>query len=119
MKKPEIRDEDWNRFLRLRECLFKAIGESLEIGGHCKSYEGRFDIEVSLPNYFEGDEKKPMWCLHLACYLIGSHRGVDWYGESFHSVLKSAEKDLIDWLENHKEWMDQFRAGKIKTLNEG
>ena len=116
MEKIEIKEEDWNRFLRLRERLFKAIKESLEIDGHCKSYEGRFDIEVSLPNYFEEGEREPLWCLHLACYLIGPRRGEDWYGDSFHSILKSAEKDLINWLDDHDDWMEALKNGEVQVI---
>jgi len=109
MYKMEIVEEDWDRFMRLRERLFKAIKECLEIDSHCKSYEGRLDVELSLPNYFEEGEQEPTWGIHLACYLIGPSRGEDWYGKSFRETLLRAEKDVIEWLDDHDEWLEMVK----------
>lgn len=107
MTKFEINSISWTRFLTLRKRLFKAIKESLEVDGHYKSYEGRFDITFSLPNYFEEleDNPKAEWCVHLACYVIGPTRGRDWVGETFDEALGAMEKDINEWLEDHEEWM--------------
>jgi hypothetical protein len=43
--------EHWARFVALRAELFQAIAACLAEDGHCKSYEGAFEIHV--PNYFE------------------------------------------------------------------
>jgi len=106
--KPLIEEHDWDRFMRLRQRLFKAIKECLEIDGHYKSYEGRFDIDYSLPNYFEDGEREPQGSIHLACYLIGPNRGEDWYGKTFHDVLLRMEKDVTVWLDDHDDWLETY-----------
>jgi len=113
--KYKIDEEDWDRFMRLRSKLFKAIKESLEIDNYCKSYEGRFDIEMSLPNYFEGGEQPPTWGIHLACYVIGPNRGEDWYGDTFREALLRAEKDIVEWIADHDDWM-KIRKEDVKNL---
>ena len=111
MNKLEIAEEDWDRFLRLRERLFKAIKECLEVDNYCKSYEGRFDIELSLPNYFEAEEEHgPTWSIHIACYLVGPSRGEDWYGKTFREALLCTEKDIIVWLDDHDEWLEKVKS---------
>ena len=42
---------DTNRFMQLREELFMALEKALNEDGHCKSYEGYFEITYCLPNY--------------------------------------------------------------------
>lgn len=103
MNKPVILDEDWEQFLQLRERIFKTIEEIIEDpNATWKSYEGRFDLSVSFPNYFERDTP-PDWSLHFACYLIGPNRGEDWFGVDFHSVLIQAERTIGGWLGDHKQ----------------
>lgn len=101
---------EWKTFLELRERLFKAIKENLEIDSYCKPYEGRFDITYSLPNYFEEqDGEKGQWGIHVACYLVGPSRGEDWYGETFGDALFKAEQDINEWLKDHEEWLEKVR----------
>ena len=104
----EINNTSWVRFLVLRKRLFKAIKEVIEDPrSSWKSYEGRFDITFSLPNYFEEleDNLKAEWNIHLACYVIGGSRGHDWVGANFDEALDKMEKDINMWLEDHEEWM--------------
>ena len=104
----KISSVSWTRFLTLRKRLFKAIKETIEDPrSSWKSYEGRFDISYSLPNYFEEleDNPKAEWCIHLACYVIGPTRGRDWVGETFDEALDAMENDVNEWLEDHEEWM--------------
>ena len=104
----KIRWTSWLRFLDLRQKLFKAIKEVTEDSRSTwKSYEGRFDITFSLPNYFEEQESdaKAEWCIHLACYVIGPSRGSDWIGETFEEALDAAENDINIWLIEHEKWM--------------
>lgn len=113
--KYHIDEEDWDRFLRLRTRVFKAIKECLEVDGHCKSYEGRFDIELSLPNYFEEGEQPPTWSIHFACYLICPSRGEDWYGETFREAFLKAEKDIVEWLKDHDDWLKNWKEGSYDS----
>lgn len=97
-------DGSWTRFESLRKELFAAIGESLEEDGHCKSYEGHFRIEASLPNYFEEKDKYPaLWSLVLNCYVVGPHRHYVWEGNSFDECLRKAEIDIRAWIAGDDE----------------
>ena len=107
-----IDNVEWERFLELRQRLFKAIKECLEIDGHCKSYEGRLDIEYSLPNYFEKGEREAVWRIHLACYLVGPSRGTDWHGETFSDALFKMEQDINEWVKQHNEWYNSLGETK-------
>lgn len=87
------------RFQSLRSELFAAIEHALEQDGHCKSYEGHFRVEASLPNYFEEKDGTPgLWSLILNCYLIGPHRHYEWVGNSFEECLRKAEIDIRAWI---------------------
>jgi len=99
----------WKRLIDLRERVFTAIKECLEVDGHCKSYEGRFDIRYSLPNYFQDEGGEPDWSIHFACYLIGPSRGEDWYGSSFKEVVDKVERDINVWLGWHDEWLVRYK----------
>ena len=104
-----ISPDEMRRLFILRGKLFKQILiANEESEGHHKSYEGRLDITMSLPNIWEDeDDSKPEWCIHLACYLLGTHgRGEDWYGNTFTDCLDKFEK----WLEPY----DSLRPTKIE-----
>lgn len=96
--------EHWARFVALRAELFQAIAKSLEEDGHCKSYEGAFEIHV--PNYFEetaaagehGWHREDTWGIELHCYLVGPNRHYRWSGRTFEQALKKAEIDLRNWI---------------------
>ncbi len=109
----EIHSISWTRFLTLRKRLFKAIKEVTEDPRSTwKSYEGAFYIEYALPNYFEDEDAKPKWIIHLSCYVLGPTRGEDWEGDSFDEALDKMEEDLLMWFEDHEEWMATKDADK-------
>ncbi len=114
--KLKIEDEDWDRFMRLRARLFKSIKECLEVDSCHKPSEGYLRIGLTLPDYFEDGQTDPEWYLYLVCSLIGPHRDAEWYGNSFHSLLKNAEKDIISWLDGHDEWLRKVKSGEIKFV---
>jgi len=90
--------EELARFLALRVELFDAIRVSLEEDGHCKSYEGLFNI--CFPNYFDhrsGDAES--WGITLDCYLIGPNRHYTWSGATFADVLERCETDVRAWID--------------------
>jgi len=107
LTKWEIDVAVWSRFLKLRERLFKAIKEWLEMGGYCRPYEGRFDIEFLLPSYPEKG-KEAIWRIHLMCYLVGPLRGHDWEGETFEEAFLLAERDIAGWLDGHDDWLKRY-----------
>lgn len=96
--------EHWARFVAMRASLFQAIAASLAEDGHCKSYEGAFEIHV--PNFFEdkaaqadyGWMRDDAWGIELHCYLIGPNRHYRWSGESFEQALQKAEIDIAAWI---------------------
>lgn len=102
------REEDWTRFLSLRADVFKEIARQLEIDGHCKSYEGCF--EISFPNYFDEagrragrDDFPPNthvddWGITLHCYLLGPGRHHTWTGDSFEQCLDRCEPEIRKWI---------------------
>ena len=100
---------EWNRFLELRQRLFKALKECLEVDEYCKPYEGGFDVEYSLPNYFDEGERNPVWRIHLSCYLVGPSRGTDWHGETFGDALFKMEQDVNQWLKDHDAWLEKIK----------
>lgn len=84
--------EDYARFEQLRADLFDVIRQCLDRDGHCKSYEGRFTIQ--LPDYFVNEQ----WAIRLDCYVIGPSRHYEWWGETFADVLSKAETDIRAWM---------------------
>jgi hypothetical protein len=102
------RQEDWLRLYQIRHKVFLCIQKLLEVDGHCKSYEGCF--EVSLPNYFEeagrrmGKDDSPPnshrddWAVTLHCYLIGPGRHHTWTGPSLSETLDRAEPEILKWI---------------------
>lgn len=90
---------DDKRLIAYRKAVFAAIKKQLEIDSHCKSYEGAITISKGYPNYFEQD-KKPEYCLHLACYVLGPTRGYDYFGKTIDECLDKAEADLKKWNTN-------------------
>lgn len=89
------------RFRCLRQKVMAAIGEQLEIDGHCKSYEGTFEWTVCYPNYFDdenGTSAPEYYVLTLHCYVLGYGRHYDWRGKTVTKVLDKAEKEINSWL---------------------
>jgi len=101
---------EWVAFLDLREKVFKAIKENLEIDSYCKPYGGRFEVTYALPSYFEErEEEKAEWRIRLTCYLVGPNRGGEWCGETFGDALFKAERDINEWLKDHEEWLERVK----------
>lgn len=98
-----INTEDLKRFLQIRREMFKQIKESLEIDGHCKSYEGSLSIEIHFPDYWEGDI--PHYNIHLDCYLLGPHRHYDFPGMTLAEALDRLELAVTknDWTQEGYE----------------
>ena len=94
----EVLDLSYAHLLRLqnlRKKLFDLILHENEIsGGYHKSYEGRLDLTLELPNIWEDGNTKPYWNLHLACYLLCSGRSDDWSGPNITNVLDQFESWL-------------------------
>ena len=92
-----IPPETLTKLLRLRTDLFAWIEKELEEDGHCKTYEGTF--EVVFPNYFEErDGYVSPWVVVLRCYLIGPHRHYRWSGKTFGEALSKADRDIRAWM---------------------
>lgn len=111
MPKPE----DWLRLYQIRHSVFLCIGKLLEEDGHCKSYEGCF--EISFPNYFDeagrrlGKDDLPPnthrddWGVTLHCYLIGPGRHHTWTGATLREALDRADADISRWVVEATEHM--------------
>ena len=98
-----ITNKEYNRFLQLREKLFKAIEKALEEDGHCKSYEGEFSIGINFPSYFEEDYTNiPTYEINLGLYLIAPNgRHHCWRGKTFAEALRKCEFDINDWIKSY------------------
>ena len=96
------------RFETLRQKLYEYIEYSLEVDGHCKSYEGTFVIEYRFPSYFQREDD-PTYNIHLSCYLIGPTRHYDWEGGTFGGALRAAEQDIYKWIdEGYRFYKEEF-----------
>ena len=102
-------EEAWVEFYKVRQETFDAIKECLEEDGHCKSYEGRF--EVDWPNYFDTqDDSVEGWNIHLACYLLGPHRGYDWSGKTFAEAVEKMTGDVRAFIKgDHEPYLERER----------
>lgn len=91
------------RLDNLRELLFDAIAEALAEDGHCKSYEGTF--EIGFPNYFHdrGGRMDDPWRVSLHCYVVGPDRHYDWYGKTLSHAVSLAEHDVLAWVRERHE----------------
>jgi len=102
-----INEGEMNRFLKLRQLTLDAVGRALKRDGHCKSYEGTFEIVVCYPNYFEerlDNLGELVYIITLHCYVLGPGRHYDWRGKAFKEALKKAEKDLYKWIAEEDAW---------------
>jgi len=89
------------RFHALRKKVMDAVKEQLEYDGHCKSYEGAFEVTVCYPNYFEDENASQgpaYYVITLHCYVLGPHRHYDWHGKTFAEALRKAEDEINSWL---------------------
>ena len=103
--------------VRLRSKLFQYIQKSLEEDGHCKSYEGTF--EIRMPSYFE-DSHNPQngdeWTLALHCYVIGPSRHYEWQGKTMAEAISKAEKDINQWC---AEWDANSEQPNVRMSDGG
>lgn len=105
------------KFKILRKLLFKAIEICLKSDGHCKHYEGSFEIGIRLPNYFEAQDKQStVYFCNYACYLIcGEGRSKTWEAKSYSELYNKIEKDLLSWLFYHADsWEQNYKEYKDK-----
>ena len=94
--------EEQSRFKALRKAVMDAIAEELREDGHCKSYEGAFELIVGYPNFFEDEAATSgpdSCCIRLHCYVLGPSRHYDWIGKTFSEALDKAEKEVKSWIE--------------------
>ena len=86
-----ITTEQAIRLGRLQERIYRCIEDELRTDGHHKSYEGRLDAILSLPDLFHrGDD--PTWTIELHCYVLpfeGRHQS--WTARSLDDALAIAE----------------------------
>ena len=99
-----------------RELVFSGIKRSLELDGHCKSYEGAVEFHVQLPNYFKethgedhgfmaamGSDPGPNYKLTLHCYVLGPARHYDWEDSDVVDVFARATADVQRWISELEE----------------
>ena len=94
------------RFDRLRQRVMRAVEYELEQDGHCKSYEGTFEVTMSFPEYFQdetGTKPPDFVSITLHCYVLGPHRHYTWQGPTFLDALRKAEAEIDSWIEHQKE----------------
>ena len=84
-------EEEWYRFYKLRERVFKLIKEVDD--GYHKSYEGAIDIRISFANIFEADtvEDVDFVEIELHCYLLINGRHIAFDGRTFKEALDKFE----------------------------
>lgn len=87
-------DKAITRLMNLRQKLFQAIERELASDGHCKSYDGTF--EIGFPGYFDNDTN---YRVTLHCYIIGPGRHHHWHGTTLEEAITKAETDINEWIE--------------------
>jgi len=105
-----IQQEDWDRFFKIREKLFKQISKALEEDGYCKTDEGDFTVYFTFPNYWQNlnDNDNGLWCfITLYSYLIIPHDTYySWSGKTFKEALDKCEKDVNKWIELKERYLN-------------
>lgn len=94
---------EYSRFLDLRDALHEEIRACLALDGHCKSYEGTF--EIVFPAVFDGSE----WRINLHCYVVGPSRHYEWSGDTFVSAFEKCEVDVREWIKESARWREENR----------
>jgi len=92
--------DEFAKFRALREYVFEAIAEELEIDAGCKSYEGRMAIwfpHYFMENTFAPEQKSDNWCVQLNCYVLGPTRHYDWCGATLGEAVDKAEREIRTW----------------------
>lgn len=80
----------------LRAIVFDGIRRALLLDGHCKHYEGTFQIQ--LPNHFEAEDGATWVELQLGCYVLGPTRHYVWRAESLGNAVRMARADVDRWI---------------------
>ena len=94
------------RFGRLRKKLAEGIRKQLEEDGHCKSYEGTWEILEMFPSFFDdpaAEAPADFVEIRLHCYVIGPSRHYKWVGSSFEEAIEKAEIEVDSWLRPWRE----------------
>jgi len=98
-----MKKELYEEFNKLRRQTAKAIGKILSIDGHCKSYEGTWELSAIYPDYFEDEtasSEPHLYRITLHCYLLGPGCHYGWQGNSWEEALRKCKTDIEDWTEN-------------------
>lgn len=108
--------EFWQRFHALRRDLFAAVERELAEDGHCKHYEGTFEVGYSFPNYFEREDATAgSWTIRLDCYVIGPNRHYEWAADTAEGVMDECEADVRDWLRGEHGDMPELKGRGLNT----
>lgn len=96
-----MNESEQRKFEQLRQKVFQGIKDALFLDNYCKSYEGLMSIEIEYPDYFEETEGllSKAYTLNLHCYVLGPGRHYTWRACSMDEVIKKAEHDIDEWLE--------------------
>jgi hypothetical protein len=90
-----LSSEQIERLTRLRQRTYDVIEKYLAEDGHCKSYEGTWELTACWPNYFDAKHvaapEPTGWVLTLHCYLFGPSRHYSWHAETVDAVLAQGE----------------------------
>ena len=90
------------RFAEIRKTVAREIGRRLAEDGHCKPYEGTWEITTGYPNFFDDPAATAgaeSYCITLHGYLIGPGRHYDWRGETLEECIDKCERDIREWIE--------------------
>ena len=88
---------DQERFMALRQRLFKMIEKAVKEYSHHKSYEGALEVAVCYPNYFEDSDSPEYVCIRLDCYVLGWGRHYKFDGNTFAEALDRFEATLDEF----------------------
>lgn len=97
-----VEKNDYERFRKLRKKVMDGIKKALDEDGHCKSYEGAFEVKTCFPNYFDDEESTQgaeFYVITLHCYVLGYARHYKWSGKTFAEALEKAEREIESWLQ--------------------
>lgn len=86
--------DEMMRLAALQQRVFRCIEDELRRDPYHKSYEGRIEATMELPDIFSSD-RTPSWTVSLSCYVLpidGRHRS--WCARTLAEAIAKAEQDI-------------------------
>ena len=86
--------DEMARLMAMRERVYRCIEDELDRDGHHKSYEGAWEVTMSIPEIFSRGEPIE-WTVTLHCYVLDlSGRHEHWTGRTLAEAIAKAEHSI-------------------------